>query len=48
VQKIETGQIDEKIMSIYGQLQNEPKVKWKESFKEIVGLPLSDQIGSDQ
>ena len=47
VNKIISGQTDEKILAIWEQLKNEPLVKWKESFKEVLGLKLADEKGLD-
>jgi len=44
---IEAGQTNERIREIYEELKNEPKVKWKESFKEVLGLELATEIGQD-
>ena len=46
--RIEAGQTDDKIWKIYRALKEEPKVKWKESVKEIVGLPLATEAGTDE
>jgi len=45
---IEEGQTDDRIREIYAQLKDEPKVKWKESFKEVLGLELADKPGLDK
>ena len=47
VEKIIEGQTDERIISIYQHLKEEPLVRWKESIKEVVGLPLAKQPGMD-
>ena len=36
---IERNQTDDKIRAIYGALKDEPKVRWKHSIMEVVGLP---------
>jgi hypothetical protein len=41
------GQTDEKIKAIYESLKGEPKVRWKESIKSVVGLPLATEAGTD-
>jgi len=48
VMLIEEGQTDERIHEIYEQLKDESKVKWKESFKEVLGLELADKPGLDR
>ena len=47
VAALEAGQTDEKIRHIYGMLQHVPQIRWKESIKEVVGLPLADEAGQD-
>ena len=36
------------IMNLYSFFKNNPKVKWKESIKKIVGLKLATEIGLDE
>ena len=48
VSRIEQGQTDEKIWAIYNALKDRPKVKWKESIKDVVGLPLATKKGQDE
>lgn len=48
VQAIKDGQTDIKIWGIYQSLKDEPKVKWKESIKEVVGLELATEAGADE
>jgi DNA repair photolyase len=36
IQAIEEGQTDERVMEIYNTLKDEPKVAWKDSFKEVI------------
>ena len=47
VARIEAGQTDKKIKNIYGQLKNNPLLRWKESIKKIVGLPEATVPGLD-
>ena len=47
VQRIEAGQTDANILRIYKALKQEARVKWKESVKEVVGLPAATQAGTD-
>jgi DNA repair photolyase len=35
------------IMRVYEALRNDPKVRWKESLKKVIGLPLSTVAGLD-
>jgi DNA repair photolyase len=48
VNRIEVGQTDDKIKAIYEALKNEPKVRWKESVKAVVGLELPEEAGLDE
>jgi hypothetical protein len=41
VARIEQEQTDERITELYERLKDMPKVCWKESIKEVVGLPLA-------
>lgn len=47
VDMIVAGQTDERIHEIYEALKDEPKVKWKESFKEVLGLETPPEPGMD-
>jgi DNA repair photolyase len=47
IEQIEANQGDEQIEAIYEALKAEPLVRWKDSIKEIVGLPLAEQAGLD-
>jgi DNA repair photolyase len=48
IKRIEAGQTDERIHKIYEALKNEPKVRWKESFKKVLGLELAQKAGLDK
>ena len=48
LKRIEISQTDEKIWKIYEMLKDEPKIKWKESIKEVVGLDLAKEAGLDE
>ena len=48
IARIKAGQTDASIRRIYGQLKDEPKVRWKESFKKVLGLKLAEDAGADQ
>ncbi|OHD25685.1 MAG: hypothetical protein A2Y38_00380 [Spirochaetes bacterium GWB1_59_5] len=41
------SQCDERILALYSRLKDEPKVKWKESIKQVVGINSPDEIGLD-
>jgi DNA repair photolyase len=47
VAQIVAGQTDEEIKKVYLALKDNPKVRWKESIKQVVGLPLATQAGLD-
>ena len=40
-------QSDEKILKLYHKYKNNPKIKWKESIKNVVGIPVSTVKGED-
>ena len=44
---LEHEQRDGVIHALYQRWCEEPKVKWKDSIKRVVGLPLVDEIGAD-
>jgi DNA repair photolyase len=43
-----SSQSDELIKDLYDKLKGHPKVKWKESIKKVVGLPLETEAGTDR
>jgi DNA repair photolyase len=45
--EIEHFQRDEMIWAIYKRYKDDPKIKWKNSIKEVVGLPLAPEQGMD-
>ena len=47
VAEIKAGQTNEKIVAIYAELKGNPKVKWKESIKTVLGLKLAQKAGLD-
>ena len=47
VTDVELGQSAQEIWHIYRQLCDEPRVRWKESIKEVVGIALPLQAGLD-
>lgn len=47
IQAVEAGQTDGRIQQIYGRWQNHPQIKWKESIKKVVNLPLVTKAGLD-
>lgn len=48
IREIEEGQTDERIRAIYEDLKGNPLIRWKESIKKIVGLPLASEAGLDR
>jgi DNA repair photolyase len=47
IARIERGQDIESVRSIYAALKNEPLAKWKESYKQALGLDMPEMIGLD-
>ncbi len=47
IRRIKDGQTDEKVRTIYEALKDEPKVRWKESYKGVLGLELAMEAGLD-
>lgn len=48
VRRLACGQSNENIIRIYKELCNIDKVRWKESIKAVVGLPLAPEPGLDR
>jgi hypothetical protein len=38
IAEIEQGQTDERIWTIYNSLKDNPKIKWKDSIRKVIGL----------
>jgi DNA repair photolyase len=47
IAEIEHFQRDEMIWAIYNQYRDNPKIKWKNSIKKVVGLPPAPEPGMD-
>lgn len=47
VARIQAGQTDERVKQIYEMLKNEPKVRWKEAYKSVLGLEMPKEAGLD-
>jgi len=47
IDRIANGQSDEKIKRLHKELCGVAKVRWKESVKEVVGLPPAEEVGLD-
>ena len=48
VQRIEAGQTDERVQSIFADLRHEPLARWKDSFRKVLGLPMATEAGEDR
>ena len=46
--KVIKGQTDDSVKELYLKLKDNSKVRWKESIKKVVGLPLATTAGLDQ
>jgi len=44
---IEAGQTNEAVCGVFSELEAEPKLRWKESYKEVLGLELVQEAGLD-
>ena len=47
IERIKAGQTDDKIWAIYNRHKDNPKIKWKESIKKVVGIPPVESAGMD-
>jgi len=47
IRAIEAGQTPERIAAIYEEWKNHPKLRWKETIKQVLGLPMADRAGLD-
>jgi DNA repair photolyase len=47
IERIKAGQTDEKIWAIYNRHKKNPKIKWKDSIKKVVGIPSAEKPGMD-
>jgi len=48
IERLERGQSNEEIWRIYNALKDQPVVRWKESIKKVVGIPLETEAGTDR
>ena len=46
--KILLWQSDDEIKKLYEKYKDNPKIKWKESIKKVVGLVVSTKKGEDK
>ncbi len=47
VGRIRNEQVDRNIIGLYEALKDRPLIRWKESIKLVVGLPLATESGLD-
>jgi hypothetical protein len=47
IREIEAGQTKGSVRSVYEELKSEPKIRWKESYKAVLGLKMPEQAGLD-
>ena len=47
IKRIEAGQTDEKVREIYELLKDNPKIRWKKSYKKVIGLEMPAEAGLD-
>jgi len=47
IERIRRGQSRESIFGIYTALKDRPLIRWKESYKEVIGLNLATKAGED-
>jgi len=45
---IERVQTDEVVHRVYSQFRDQPLVRWKDSYKQVLGIQLATQPGGDQ
>lgn len=48
IDRLEAAQSDDNIQRIYKALKDDPKVRWKEDIKKVVGIPLETEAGTDR
>jgi len=47
IDRFEQWQTDEEVFEVYEALKRDPLVRWKESYKMVLGLELSSTAGLD-
>jgi len=45
--KVEAGHADENIKHLYSIYKDNPKIKWKLAYKDVLGIPLPPAPGMD-
>jgi len=48
IERIEAGQTDEAVRGVYRLLADDPLIRWKESYKQVLGLDLATVAGQDR
>jgi len=48
LKRVEGGQTDVAIKAVYQSLRNNPLIRWKESYKAVLGLELATRAGLDR
>lgn len=39
---------DEYILNLYARYQDNPKIRWKDSIKKVIGIEFSTEVGLDE
>ena len=47
IRRIEAGQTNQRVQLIYAALKDHPKIRWKESYKRVLGIDLAPRPGLD-
>lgn len=47
IERVRSEQHDQRIKDLYDSLRDNPLIRWKESIKLVVGLPLASETGLD-
>jgi DNA repair photolyase len=47
IERISLGQSDQELRLLYEELGHLGRIRWKESIKEVLGLPLATEVGQD-
>jgi len=47
IRAIEAGQTGETVRWVYETLRHEPRIRWKESYKAVLGIALAEEAGLD-
>ena len=45
--KVEVGHSDENIKALYEIYKDDPKIRWKLAYKDLLGIPLPPAPGMD-